>query len=206
MRRQLLTDQRSYHALGARLVAGHGFSFADNWYPFTPAETPTAHWSFLYSLFVAGVYALSGAHPLAVRLVQAVLGGLLLPWMVYRLARTLFSDPTRQRTGRWLRPWPWWPRSLPRLSLLCPLCGHPDDRDLFHRRRALVPGARAGAGRPAARASQLCAHCGRSGLALGLSLGLATLLRQSILPWVPVLFLYLLWVGWRIEAAPCRGA
>jgi hypothetical protein len=35
------------------------------------------------------------------------------------------------------------------------------------------------------------------GLALGLSLGLATLLRQSILPWVPVLFVYLLWLGWR---------
>jgi hypothetical protein len=33
-------------------------------------------------------------------------------------------------------------------------------------------------------------------LQLGLSLGLATLLRQSILPWVPVLFLYLLWQAW----------
>jgi len=32
---------------------------------------------------------------------------------------------------------------------------------------------------------------------LGLSLGMATLLRQSILPWVPVLFLYLFWIGWR---------
>ena len=43
----LLTDQRSYHALGARLASGHGFSFDRAWYPFTPAETPTAHWSFL---------------------------------------------------------------------------------------------------------------------------------------------------------------
>ncbi len=50
----LLTDQRSYHALGARLAAGHGFSFETGWYPFTPAETPTAHWSFLYSLYAAG--------------------------------------------------------------------------------------------------------------------------------------------------------
>ena len=57
---ELLTDQRSYHALGARLVAGHGFSFAENWYPFTSAETPTSHWSFLYSLLVAGVYAVTG--------------------------------------------------------------------------------------------------------------------------------------------------
>jgi len=34
----LLTDQRSYHALGARLLEGHGFSFAKAWYPFTPAD------------------------------------------------------------------------------------------------------------------------------------------------------------------------
>ena len=33
----LLTDQRSYHALGARLIAGYGFSFDIGWYPFTPA-------------------------------------------------------------------------------------------------------------------------------------------------------------------------
>jgi hypothetical protein len=33
-------------------------------------------------------------------------------------------------------------------------------------------------------------------LTLGLSLGVATLLRQSILPWVPVLFVWLLAVAW----------
>src|SRR5512138_3130455 len=82
----LLTDQRSYHALGERLITGHGFSFADGWYPFTEPDTPTAHWSFLYSLFVAGIYAIFGAHPLAVRLIQAIVGGILLPWLVYRLA------------------------------------------------------------------------------------------------------------------------
>ena len=43
----LLTDQRSYHALGERLITGHGFSFDRDWYPFTNANTPTAHWSFL---------------------------------------------------------------------------------------------------------------------------------------------------------------
>ena len=56
-----LTDQRSYHALGARLITGHGFSFDRGWYPFTLPDTPTAHWSFLYSLFVAAVYAVAGA-------------------------------------------------------------------------------------------------------------------------------------------------
>ncbi|HEX9117034.1 MAG TPA: hypothetical protein VGA61_13280, partial [Anaerolineae bacterium] len=71
----LLTDQLSYHTLGVALLAGHGFSFPVGWYPFTPPHTPTAHWSFLYSLFVAAVYALFGAHPLAVRFIQSNLGG-----------------------------------------------------------------------------------------------------------------------------------
>ena len=92
----LLTDQRSYHALGVRLLEGHGFSFDRNWYPFTVADTPTSHWSFLYSLLVAGVYSLFGPYPLAMRLVQAIVGGLLLPWMVYRLAATLFSGSSRK--------------------------------------------------------------------------------------------------------------
>ncbi|HTP11543.1 MAG TPA: hypothetical protein VMP08_24990, partial [Anaerolineae bacterium] len=39
----LLTDQRSYDALGARLITGHGFSFDRGWYPFTNPDTPTAH-------------------------------------------------------------------------------------------------------------------------------------------------------------------
>jgi hypothetical protein len=86
----LLVDQRSYDALGTRLLAGHGFSFDRGWYPFTPAERPTAHWSFLYSLYVAAVYGLFGLCPLAARLVGVVLAGVLLPWMVCRLARRLF--------------------------------------------------------------------------------------------------------------------
>ncbi|MCJ7735959.1 MAG: hypothetical protein MUQ10_01420, partial [Anaerolineae bacterium] len=94
----LLTDQRSYHALGARIAAGHGFTFDRAWFPFTPAETPTAHWSFLYPLFVAGLYAVFGVHPLAIRLVQAVLGGCLLPLAVYRLARRIFGPGVPQST------------------------------------------------------------------------------------------------------------
>ena len=35
------------------------------------------------------------------------------------------------------------------------------------------------------------------GLGLGIALGIATLLRQSILPWAPIMGLWLLWRGWR---------
>jgi 4-amino-4-deoxy-L-arabinose transferase-like glycosyltransferase len=99
----LLTDQRSYHFLAVRLLEGHGYSFEEPWYPSTPAETPTAHWSFLYPLFIAAVYVVFGVHPLAARVVQAMLGGLLLPWMVYRLTRTVFG-PSLPLTSPLSRP------------------------------------------------------------------------------------------------------
>lgn len=192
----LLTDQRSYHALGARLIEGHGFSFDRNWYPFTPADTPTSHWSFLYSLLVAGVYSLFGPNPLAMRLVQAVVGGLLLPWMVYRLAVTLFSGSARKEEAQ--------PGTIALVAafvtavhgyfvlyaatlmtetmFLITL--------LWSLERGLAFSHRLSAGESLRSLWPL-------GLALGFSLGLATLIRQSILPWVPVLMLYLLALGWR---------
>ena len=57
-------DQISYDLLAKSLLAGKGYSFETDYYPgFTPANTPTAHWSFLYPLYLAGVYALAGFHP-----------------------------------------------------------------------------------------------------------------------------------------------
>jgi hypothetical protein len=220
----LLTDQRSYHALGARLVAGYGFSFADNWYPFTPADTPTAHWSFLYSLFVAGVYALTGPHSLAVRLVQAVLGGLLLPWMVYRLARALgvFGGSAvskedgvpKGEAGSWRDGIP------PVAALVAALYGYfilyaaTLMTETFYivvvlwsLERALALDRRL---RAAHRGPVPPEGIWPTALVLGLSLGLAALLRQSILPWVAVLFLYLLVVALRARQAraafPSLGA
>ena len=191
-----LTDQRSYHALGARLVSGHGFSFAENWYPFTSADTPTAFWSFLYSLLVAGVYAVAGPHPLAMRLVQAIVGGMLLPWMVYRLAKALFSDP-EARNGHAAEPvalvaalvaavYPYfvlYAATLMTETLFISTL-------LWSLERGLALANRL-------RDKSALRSLWPQGMTLGLSLGLATLLRQSILPWVPLMFLYLLWLGWR---------
>ena len=186
----LLTDQRSYHALGARLVAGHGFSFDRGWYPFTPPDTPTAHWSFLYSLFVAAVYALFGVHPLAVRLVQAVLGGILLPYMVYRLTRRVFEAQN-------VRP----AFAIPQpdiLALVAALLTAIYAYIVLYAATLmtetfyivallwLLERALALAQRPTAG----------QGVVLGMGLGIATLLRQSILPWVIVMFAWLLWVGY----------
>lgn len=61
-------DQLSYDRLAWRVVTGHGLSFGEDSWPFTRAGAPTAHWSFLYTGYLAAVYAALGHHPLAARL------------------------------------------------------------------------------------------------------------------------------------------
>lgn len=179
-----LQDDYSYSQLAWRVANGHGFSFGRAWFPFTPAETPTAHWSFLYTAFVAAIYAVVGFRPLVVRLAGAVLGGLLMPWMAYRLARRLFP---RQE-------------AVPLLAAACTavyaffilFAARIMTETTFivavlwllERAIALAEDVRAG--RRPARATVL---------GVGAALGLGALLRQSLLPWGVVLFLWLLWVG-----------
>jgi hypothetical protein len=87
-----VTDQVSYHALALRVLDGHGFSFATGWWPATRANQPTAHWSFLYVLFLAAVYSVAGPAPLAARLVQALIVGILHPILVWRIGNRVFGQ------------------------------------------------------------------------------------------------------------------
>lgn len=87
-------DQVSYDALARSLLAGRGYIFTEKWYPFTPANTPTAHWSFLYPLYLSGVYAVTGYHPLAARLLQGAVGGALLCFLVYKIGRRVVNEET----------------------------------------------------------------------------------------------------------------
>ena len=87
-----IQDQVSYDALALSLLEGRGYSFTENWYPFTPANTPTAHWSFIYPLYLAGTYAITGYHPLAARLLQGALGGALLCFLVYKIGRRVVNE------------------------------------------------------------------------------------------------------------------
>jgi 4-amino-4-deoxy-L-arabinose transferase-like glycosyltransferase len=84
-------DQVSYHALALRLLSGYGFSFGEAWWPATPAGTPTAHWSFLYTFYLAAVYAVFGMHPLVARLIQAILVGVLQPLLAYLIGIYAFN-------------------------------------------------------------------------------------------------------------------
>ena len=86
-----IQDQITYDVLAQRLLAGKGYSFPAGWYPFTPPETPTAHWSFLYPAWLASIYGIAGYHPLLARLLQTVFVGVAGSLLVYRLTKRLFG-------------------------------------------------------------------------------------------------------------------
>jgi hypothetical protein len=86
-----VADQLSYHNLAIRVMSGHGFTFETGWWPATPAGQPTAHWSYLYVVFVSAIYSLFGPNPLVPRLIQALAVGFLQPWLTWRVGRKLFG-------------------------------------------------------------------------------------------------------------------
>ena len=85
-------DQISYNTLALRVLHGFGFTFGETWWPITQAGAPTAHWSFLYTLYLVAVYYLFGPNPLVARLIQAVITGLLQPFLVYKIGKHLFTE------------------------------------------------------------------------------------------------------------------
>jgi 4-amino-4-deoxy-L-arabinose transferase-like glycosyltransferase len=85
-------DQVSYHNLAIRLLGGHGFTFDTFWWPATRAGAQTAHWSYLYTFYLVLVYGIFGPSPLAARLIQAVIVGILHPLLVYLIGRKVFNE------------------------------------------------------------------------------------------------------------------
>jgi len=85
-------DQVSYHTLAVRLLTGHGFTFDAFWWPYTPAGHPTAHWSYLYTVLLAAIYGVAGVAPIVPRIIQAVVVGLAMPWLSFRIAVRLFGE------------------------------------------------------------------------------------------------------------------
>ena len=86
-------DQVSYHNLALRILEGHGFTFGQLWWPLTRPDEPTAHWSFLYTLYLVAVYSVFGPHPIVARIIQAVIVGILHPFIAYRLGEKIFNKP-----------------------------------------------------------------------------------------------------------------
>lgn len=172
-------DQVSYDSLARRVLDGHGFSFDRQWWPITRAGEPTAHWSYLYTLFLTGVYGLSGAQPVVARILQAILVGILLPWVTFRLARRAF-DPLVGLVAA----------ALSATYIYFVYYGGALMTEPFYIVAILVSLDLASGplATPAAGGRRWGAW-----LALGLALGVAVLLRQLFLVFVPVL---LLWIAW----------
>ncbi len=84
-------DQLSYHNLALRVLGGHGFTFGELWWPITRAGEPTAHWSFPYTLYLVAIYGLFGSHPVDARILQAIVVGILHPYVAYLIGKKAFD-------------------------------------------------------------------------------------------------------------------
>jgi len=85
-------DQISYDGLARRVVDGYGFSFAEGHWPATRAGEPTAHWSYLYTVYLAAVYKIFGVYPIIARIIQAIIVGVFQTLLTWRIGRRLFGQ------------------------------------------------------------------------------------------------------------------
>jgi hypothetical protein len=191
-------DQISYHTLAVRVMEGHGFSFGESWWPVTAPNAPTAHWSFLYTFYLVGVYSLFGIHPLAARLIQAVVVGLLHPTLAYLVARRLFvADETQ--TGEGARQVQWMPLLAAAITAVyayfvyyaTALMTEP-----FYITAVLL--LMYLAMRLAdSFAEKVKGHWPQLAVGMGVTLAVCILLRQLFMLFFPFLGLWLLWRGWQ---------
>lgn len=175
-------DQISYDMVAQRVLNGFGFTVATNWWPATLAGQPTAHWSYLYTLYLVVVYGLFGYHPLVARLIQAILGGILMPWLIYRLGNRYFN----QRVGLVAA-------GLIALYIYFVYYAGALMTETFYIIAILWTldlAGQLGFTSPAGRLT---------GLWLGIALTIAVLLRQIFLIFIPVLYIWLLWRSYRYQ-------
>ena len=178
-------DQVSYDRLAQRVLEGNGFTFDELWWPYTEPGEPTAHWSFLYTLYLAAVYSVVGYHPLVARLIQAVLAGALMPWLVYRLGSRHFDERVGLVASAVMACYAYFVYYAATLMT-----------ENFYITGILLILDIAG---QLGRAGESPASAGRQGLILGLALGVTVLLRQLFLLFIPFLFLWLLWRSYRFQ-------
>ncbi|MBK9925989.1 MAG: glycosyltransferase family 39 protein [Anaerolineales bacterium] len=172
-------DQVSYHNLALRVLGGHGFTFGEMWWPITRAGEPTAHWSFPYTLYLVAVYALAGAHPLVARILQAIIVGILHPYITYHIGEKVFDKKVGLVAA-----------TVVSLYIYYIYYGAALMTEPFYITAILFS---------LFFAMQLVDNTDKKldvkfGLALGLSLGLTVTLRQVFLLFLPFLFLWI-WIA-----------
>jgi 4-amino-4-deoxy-L-arabinose transferase-like glycosyltransferase len=185
-----VTDQISYDNLARRLLDGHGFSFAEPWWPMTKAGEPTAHWSFLYTFYLAAVYAVSGVTPVVARLIQGVVVGLLHPYLAYLLGERV--------AGRNV--------GLVAAALTAGYVYFIYYSGALMTEPFYITGVLASLLLMMRLAEDTTGQQRRWGVALGLTLGVTVLLRQLFLLTIPFLFAWVWWVRYRRgQSLPLTG-
>jgi 4-amino-4-deoxy-L-arabinose transferase-like glycosyltransferase len=201
-------DQVSYDMLSQQVLAGHGFTVVESWWPATPAGEPTALWSYLYTLYLVAVYGLFGYHPLVARLIQAVLAGFLMPWLTYRLGRRHFSPRVGLVTAGLVALYAYFiyyaATLMTETFYIIAILWTLDQAGQLGQASNRIHNTRTARRR---KCSQFTIHNSQFSfpwLWLGLALATAVLLRQLFLLFIPILFAWLLWRSYRYQARPVR--
>ncbi len=193
-------DQVSYDTLAQRVVEGYGFSFPTDSYPFAKANQPTAHWSFLYTLYLASVYFVFGHHPLVARLIQALLSAAVL-WLTYRLGRRLFGEWVGVAAAALSAGYAYFiffnaALMTQTFYIICVLAA------LEVALAITQVGTRTSPPTGEESPVPLRKNAMAQWILLGIALGAGILLRQTLLLFTPVLFGWILWQsGWRPRGA-----
>ena len=186
-------DQLSYDLLAQRVLAGHGFSFGQDWWPVTRAGEPTAHWSYLYTSYLVVIYALVGYHPLVPRLIQAVLVGFLMPWLTYRVGNRHFGPKVGLVAA-----------GISAFYLYFVYYSAALMTEIFYITSILWVMDQAGQLGQAERESKTNFKWQQVVL-FGLSLAVTVLLRQLFLLIIPLIFAWLLWQTYRHSVAKTQA-
>lgn len=187
-------DEVSYHNLALRVMDGHGFSFGERWWPGTAANEPTAHWSYLYTIYLVVIYSVLGPNPLLARLLQAVIVGIVMPWLLYRLSFRLFA-PEAQGKGMFANS-PTVVRAQ-RIGLLVAAIGAVYIYFFYYTASLITEGfymtGILWVFDTAVTITQSSKVTTKQWAVLGLAMGITILLRQLFLLFLPFLLLWLWW-------------
>ena len=178
-------DQISYHTLTLRLIGGHGLTFGEYWWPATQADAPTAHWSYLYLGYLSAIYKIVGVKPLVARLVQAIIVGILQPYLGFLIGRRVFNQTVGLASAALTAIYGYFiyyaaalmTESFYIVAIMVSLYFAVLLTDL-----GAASDSKPGVGQVI-----------KWGLALGIVLGIAVLLRQLFLLFIPFLFFWVLW-------------
>lgn len=187
-------DEVSYHNLALRVMDGHGFSFGERWWPGTAANEPTAHWSYLYTIYLIVIYTIFGPSPLLARILQAVIVGIVMPWLLYRLSFRMFAPEAR---GEGMFTYTPEVAGAQRVALLAAAIGAVYIYFFYYTASLITEGfyitGILWVFDTAVAITQSQKVTTKQWVLLGLAMGITVLLRQLFLLFLPFLLLWLWW-------------